>query len=103
MAGRRDEGATRFPVDPLRVADAAIGVEFATHQGVDPGLAINDQVQGDRLVTVGRLGRAGRDDAIHRPKHVGDRAGAGQIPVGQQQADAIAAGAAGLLGELEQL
>ena len=29
MAGRRDEGATRFPVDPLRVADAAIGVEFA--------------------------------------------------------------------------
>ena len=51
MARRGNEGSTRFPVDALGIADAAIGVEFGAHQGVDPGLTVNDQVEGCLLYT----------------------------------------------------
>ena len=72
-----DEGTTGLPVDPLGIADGAIGVEVGAHQGVDPRLAIDDQIQGHRLMAVGRLGCPVRNDAVHRPEHMGDRAGAG--------------------------
>ncbi len=79
VAWRGDEGATALPVDAAGVADAAVAVELGAHQGVHPGLAVDDQIQGNRLMPVRGLGGSGGHDPEHRPEHMGHGAGAGQV------------------------
>ena len=93
---RCDEGAARFPVDPLGVADRAIGGEFGAHQGETARRAINDQIEGHRLMPVRGLGGSSRHHPEHGPEHMGHGAGGGQFAIGQQQTEPVALGAAGI-------
>ena len=83
MARRGDEGPTRFPLDALGIDNLAFGVDFGAHQGVAAGVAIDDQIEGHRLVPMGWLDYPGGYDSEHGPEGVGDRAALGQVPIGQ--------------------
>ena len=99
VTGWGHKDAARLPVDSLSIVDRSIGLEFGAHQGVTAGIAGDDEIQGHRLVAVGGLERPSRHHPVHGPQHVGHGAGGWQVAVGQQQAEPIAIGTAGVAGQ----
>src|SRR5512135_1494866 len=84
--GGRYERRARPPVGTPAVDDVPSVVELLTDQSVAAGLAVDDEIQGDRLVVVGELNGAGGQDAEHGPDHMGDRPGLREFLVGQENA-----------------
>ena len=89
-ARRSDERRSRLPVSPLRVLDVALVIDLASDQGVAALLALDDEVQGDRLMPVRKLDGPGGQHAEHGPDHMRDRPGLVELLVGQQDADTAA-------------
>ena len=99
---RRHERQARRPVDPHRVADLPIGVQFGAHQRIAALGAINDEIQRNRLVSVGLLNRPRRQDAVHRPQHMGHGTGLREVAIAQQDADTATVLGAGIIGRFPQ-
>ena len=96
VARGSDEGSAGLPVDAAGIGDGSACIELGAHQRVAARVAVDDQIQGHRLVPVRRLDGPRRHDPEHRPEGVGHGAALGQVAVGQQQAEAIAAGCRGI-------
>jgi len=102
VARGRDEGSARLPVDAGGVEDGSVGAQLSAHQAVAAGIAVDDQIEGHRLVAVGRLGDTVGHHPEHGPEGVGDGAGGGQVGMGQQDAEPVGAGGAGVRQQLLQ-
>ena len=90
--GRRHERRARLPVGTLGVDDVPILVEIPADQRIASGLAIDDQVEGDRLVMVRELNFPLRQHAEHRPDDVSHRSRLGELLVREQDAHAAPLG-----------
>jgi len=96
MARGGDERTPRLPLDALGIDNVALRVDVGAHQGVTARVAVNDQVQGNRLVAMGGLAGSSRHNPEHGPEGMGNRAALGQVAVSQQQAESVAVGGAGI-------
>ena len=88
------------PVGADGVDDVSLLVEALAQQRVTTRLAVDNQVQGRRLVMVRQLDGAGRQHPVHGPERRRDGFGLGEILVGQQHADAVARGGPGIVLDL---
>ncbi len=66
-----------------------VGIQLCADHRVTPGLAINREIKCDRLVAVGSLYLASRQDSEHGPEGMGDRSRLWKIAVAQQNADTV--------------
>ena len=72
-----------------------VGIQLRADHGVAAGLAINSEIKRDRLVAVGALDLASRQDSEHGPERMGDRARLWELAVAQQNADSVGASTVG--------
>ena len=103
VAGRRDEAGARRPVLAPTVSDHPRLVEFRADHRVAAGLAVDHEIHRHRFMAMGVLHRVLRQEAEHRPHRVGDGPGGGEVPVGEQDADAIGVRGLGIGGDLREL
>ena len=79
------------------VEDLSIPIDLAAHQGVAAGIAIDDQIDGHRLVPMGRLDGSIGHHSKHGPERVADRPGGGELVVAEQDAEAIGTAGNGII------
>ncbi|KMQ81350.1 toll-like receptor 13-like protein, partial [Lasius niger] len=69
--------------------DLTARIQLGAHQAVAAGLALGNEVQRNRLMSMRFLHRSRLHDAKHRPHRMGDGASLGKMDIAQQNTDPI--------------
>src|SRR5580698_8090675 len=85
-----DERGTFDPVHPSRVLDVSLNIEFGPKQGVSTGFGVDDEIQCDRLMAMGKLTRSGGNDPEHRPKRMSDGQCLSEVSIRKKDTNAAA-------------